>query len=140
LTKPERSAGRLPAGWEYTLPTETQWEYACRAGTTGDYAGDLDAMAWYDKNAGGATHPVGQKQPNAWRLYDMHGNVWEWCLDWDGNYPSDAVTDPVGAASGSDRIGRGGGWWRSAFDCRSARCGGSGPEAASVTASAWPSV
>ena len=65
----------------YRLPTEAEWEYACRAGTTGDYAGDLNSMAWY-ANSGGQTHPVGQKQANGFGLYDMHANVWEWCEDW----------------------------------------------------------
>ncbi|MDR1817032.1 MAG: formylglycine-generating enzyme family protein, partial [Puniceicoccales bacterium] len=82
LTEQERAAGRLPSGYEYGLPTEAQWEYACRAGTTGDYAGNLEAMAWYGKNSGGGTHAVAQKQPNAWGFHDMHGNVWEWCADW----------------------------------------------------------
>jgi formylglycine-generating enzyme required for sulfatase activity len=77
LTARELAAGRLPAGHEFTLPTEAQWEYACQAGTTGDYAGDLDAMAWYEKNSGDTTHPVGTKQANAWGLFDMHGNLWE---------------------------------------------------------------
>lgn len=121
LTERERSAGRLPAGWEFTLPTEAQWEFACRAGTTGDYAGDLDAMAWYDKNSGSKTHPVGTKQANAWGLSDMHGNVWEWCADWYGSsYPGGSVPDPSGAVSGSNRVSRGGSWGFSAVDCRSA--------------------
>ncbi len=121
LTQQERAAGRLPEDWEYTLPTEAQWEYACRAGTTGAWAGELDAMAWYAKNSGNTTHPVGQKQPNAWGLYDMHGNVWEWCRDWYADkLPGGAVTDPVGAASGAFRVYRGGGWWLPADYCRSA--------------------
>lgn len=120
LTERERAAGRLPDGYVYTLPTEAQWEYACRAGTTGDYGGNLDAMAWYTANSGGATHDVGTKQANAWGLHDMHGNVWEWCLDWYGNYPGGAVIDPVGAASGSLRVHRGGCWNNPAQDCRSA--------------------
>ena len=110
LTEQERQAGRLPAGTVYTLPTEAQWEYVCRAGTTGDYAGDLDAMAWYAKNSGTATHAVGTKQANAWGLLDMHGNVWEWCLDWYGPYSGGRVTDPRGAPSGTSRVFRGGGW------------------------------
>ncbi|MFT4175884.1 MAG: formylglycine-generating enzyme family protein [Luteolibacter sp.] len=80
LTAREQQAGKLPKGYVYSLPTEDQWEYACRAGTTGDYAGPLDAMAWYDKNSGGRTQPVATKQPNAWGFHDMHGNVWEWYL------------------------------------------------------------
>jgi formylglycine-generating enzyme required for sulfatase activity len=120
LTQREQAAGRLPAGHEYTLPTEAQWEYACRAGTAGDYAGDLGAMGWYSGNASGTTHPVGQKQPNAWGLYDMHGNVWEWCLDWYASYPGGSVTDPAGPAQGVSRVFRGGGWWRDGVGCRSA--------------------
>ncbi len=104
----------------YRLPTEAEWEYACRAGTTGDYAGDLDAMAWYSDNSGGETHPVGRKAPNAFGLYDMHGNVWEWVADWYGDYPSGAVTDPKGPESGSDRVVRGGGWYGPARYARSA--------------------
>jgi len=120
LTERERQAGRLPEGYEYTLPTEAQWEYACRAGTTGDYAGNLDAMAWYYQNGGSTTHPVGQKQANAWGLYDMHGNVWGWCRDWYGNYPGSSVRDPTGPSSGSFRVLRGGGWGSVAGYCRSA--------------------
>ena len=122
LTERERAAGRLPKGYAYTLPTEAQWEYACRAGTTGLYAGDgnLDDMGWYEGNSGNTTHPVGQKQPNTWGLYDMHGNVWEWCLDWYGNYPGGRVTDYAGPSTGTRRVFRGGGWGRGAAFCRSA--------------------
>jgi formylglycine-generating enzyme required for sulfatase activity len=119
LTERERAAGRLPAGHIYTLPTEAQWEYACRAGTTGDYAGDLDAMAWYFDNAGLKTHPVAQKRPNAWGLHDMHGNVYEWTLDAPGAYPGGHVTDPAPAV-GRGRIFRGGSNGSIAAICRSA--------------------
>ena len=104
------------------LPTEAEWEYACRAGTTGDYAGNLDDMGWYNENSGEQTHPVGQKKPNAWGLYDMHGNVWEWCWDWHGG---DLLggNDPVGPNSGSSRVFRGGCWYFDARDCRAANRG-----------------
>ena len=127
LTERERTAGRLPEGYEYTLPTEAQWEYACRAGTTGDYAGNLDEMAWCDQNSDGTTHPVRQKRANAWGLHDMHGNVWEWCLDWYGDYPGGSVRDPTGPASGSERVFRGGSWGFTARLCRSAYRGSVAP-------------
>ena len=116
-------------GEEYRLPTEAEWEYACRAKTTGAYAGDLYAMAWYFENSGSKTHPVGQKQPNAFGIYDMHGNVWEWCEDqWHVSYdgaPNDGrawvdIVDISATGSGSDRVFRGGGWINFAFICRSA--------------------
>ena len=108
-------------GLPVQLPTEAQWEYACRAGSTGAYASILDAMAWYNGDSG--THPVGTLKPNAAGLYDMHGNVWEWCADWYGEYPSESVTDPVGPSTGSRRVFRGGGWDDSAGYCRSANRG-----------------
>ena len=120
LTERERAAGRLPDGWEYTLPTEAQWEYACRAGTTGIYAGAVEAMAWYDANSGGQTHPVAQKQPNAWGFFDLEGNVQEWCADWYGSYPGGRVNDPAGPAEGQFRVVRGGSWAGPAGYCRSA--------------------
>jgi formylglycine-generating enzyme required for sulfatase activity len=109
-------------GYAYRLPSEAEWEYACRAGTTGDYAGELDEMAWYRNNSGNKTHPVGKKKPNAWGLYDMHGNVWEWCQDrYHKNY-NGAPTDGTAWEAGSDneRILRGGSWCDSAYYCRSA--------------------
>jgi formylglycine-generating enzyme required for sulfatase activity len=94
-------------GKAYRLPSEAEWEYACRTGTTGDYAGDLDAMAWYDKNSDGKTHPVGQKRANTFGLYDMHGNVWERCEDyWKDNYngaPTDGSSWSIEMASSSHR-------------------------------------
>ena len=96
----------LNDGYKYRLPTEAEWEYAARAGTTGEYAGVLDKMGWYGDNAGGKTHPVGEKSANGWGLYDMHGNVWERCADWYEEYPSRAVTDPCGPVSGADRVFR----------------------------------
>ena len=107
-------------GLPVQLPTEAQWEYACRAGTTGAYAGDLDEMAWYSSNSGSKTHSVGTKKPNAWGLYDMHGNVIEWCADWYGGYSSDSVTAPMEPSDGDRRIIRGGSWEDSDWKCRSA--------------------
>jgi len=99
-------------GRNYRLPTEAEWEYAARAGTTGDYGGTgvLDQMGWHVGNSGNRTHPVALKQPNAWDLYDMHGNVWEWVQDWYEPYTAEAKTDPTGPASGSIRVLRGGSW------------------------------
>ena len=118
-------------GRPYRLPTEAEWEYAARAGTTTDtYAGDitkprgkdpvLNRIGWYDENSGARTHPVGRKAPNAWGLHDMLGNVWEWVGDRFGDYPGGTVTDPVGPRSGSYRVFRGGSWRHLARDCRSA--------------------
>jgi len=92
------------------LPTEAEWEYACRAGTTGTRYGELHKIAWYNGNSDGKTHPVGTKAPNAWGLYDMLGNVWEWCQDWYGDYPSGSVAGPTGPSTGSGRVFRGGSW------------------------------
>jgi formylglycine-generating enzyme required for sulfatase activity/serine/threonine protein kinase len=115
--------GILPKGVKVALPTEAQWEYACRAGARGGYAGDLASMGWYEINSGGTTHPVGQKQANAWGVYDMHGNVREWCADWyDKIYYSSNVAgqDPMGARVGQARVLRGGCWNNDAGGCRSA--------------------
>ena len=97
----------------YRLPTEAEWEYACRAGTATEYfwgSGNINSYAWHTDNSGGTTHPVAGKLPNAWGLYDMSGNVWEWCHDRHGNYNDSDQTDPTGASSGSIQILRGGAW------------------------------
>ncbi len=143
---------RLNDGFEYALPTEAEWEYACRAGTTGDYAGNLDAMGWYADNSGKrridayqgwsesgfdvnkyfkntlepngcATHPVGRKRPNAFGLYDMYGNVMEWCADWydENHYATAATADPTGPDTPRQfRVQRGGSWLSRSRCCRSA--------------------
>jgi formylglycine-generating enzyme required for sulfatase activity len=118
---------RAGGGWR--LPTEAEWEYACRAGSTGDYGGPLDQMAWYENNSDGPTHPVGHKQPNAWGVYDTHGNVWEWCQDWYDRsfYKRSPGADPVGPSSGSNRVLRGGGRIDSDYGCRSACRNSSAP-------------
>lgn len=110
---------------QYRLPTEAQWEYACRAGSTqsycfGDGEAELGQYAWYASNSQKGTHPVGRLKPNAWGLYDMHGNVYEWCQDWYEEYPNGPVTDPKGPTAGEYRVLRGGSWDGEAGDLRSA--------------------
>ena len=137
LTAREVGAGRIPAGWGYRLPTEAEWEYACRGGTTAAFhygAALREGMAnfniqyEYDSTVGtittsktylGRTSDVGSYASNAYGLYDMHGNVWEWCQDWSGTYPG-TVTDPVGPTTGSSRVARGGSWYYDGGGCRSA--------------------
>jgi formylglycine-generating enzyme required for sulfatase activity len=135
------------SGGNFRLPTEAEWEYTCRAGTNGPYAGELDAIGWYGNNSGNRTintltvynvvkdwekctetlmdngcrtHPVGGKEANAWGLHDMHGNVFEWCQNWKEDYPLDSVTDSLGPSTGLRRVVRGGAWNGIACLCRSA--------------------
>lgn len=125
LTELESKAGRLPEGWEYRLPTEAQWEYACRAGTTtmfsfGDEEGQVGDYAWYaDNSFSRTTDAVGRRKANAWGLCDMHGNVWEWCRDaWQSRLPGGK--DPEVSAKSSKRVARCGGYYNTATGCRSA--------------------
>lgn len=135
LTEQERTAGRLPDDWEYTLPTEAQWEYACRANTLtlfhfGDNPVELDDYAWYAHSGAklrelkepliGNAHPGGEKRANPWGLHDMHGNVWEWCRD---TYRDKQAfgRDPENRTGDSGRVIRGGSAWSGAIDCRSDR-------------------
>jgi len=117
----------------YRLPTEAEWEYACRAGTNkefsfGDDASKLAEYAWYIENSEEQTHQVGTKKPNPCGLYDMHGNVWEWCQDWYGSYNSEPVTNPQGPDNGAYRVVRGGSWDDGAHYCRSALRGHDWPD------------
>ncbi|MDX9720914.1 MAG: formylglycine-generating enzyme family protein [Myxococcota bacterium] len=117
----EAKVSWLPSATGYRLLTEAEWEYACRAGTSGPYSHVLlDEVAWYADNAGGHPHPVGQKQPNPWGLYDLHGNVWEWVWDWYSAYSSHPQRDPVGPRSGGEKVGRGGSWYSARYHVRSA--------------------
>jgi formylglycine-generating enzyme required for sulfatase activity len=128
LTQRAQTAGRLPEGYYFRLPTEAEWEYACRAGTTTRFSfGDdkgyarLADYAWFMANSDSMTHPVGVKQPNPWGLFDMHGNVWEWCLDrWESSLPGGRVTNNAVAGEGSLRGARGGSWLYDGRACRSA--------------------
>jgi formylglycine-generating enzyme required for sulfatase activity len=154
LTQQEQAAGLLQVGWSYRLPTESEWEYACRAGTTnafyyGDalHGGMANFYDYYEYDAAygdiiianptvpwlARTSTVGSYQPNAWGLYDMHGNVWEWCLDWYGTYPGGSVTNYPGPASGSSRVFRGGSWSAFGVDCRSAKRGSNIPSYSDYT-------
>jgi formylglycine-generating enzyme required for sulfatase activity len=145
LTETERRAGRLPAGMAYQLPTEAQWEYACRAGARSAYSfggvsGELYRYAnyadrntdydWSDKSHDDGfenTSPVGNYPANPWGFHDMHGNVYEWCADWHDTYPSGSVTNPEGPASGSTRVPRGGSWLNDGTNLRSAKRSGDTP-------------
>ena len=146
----------------YRLPTEAEWEYACRAGTMtlwsfGEDEGQLGEYAWYrDNNSPDGTKAVGQKRPNPWGLYDMHGNVWEWCQNWWGSYTSDSQVDPPGPASGSARVLRGGSFVHPAQHVRSAhrfyiapssrfpdlgaRLLRMGPESTAITPETWGQI
>jgi len=127
LSIQERDAGRLPDGYLYTLPTEAQWEYACRAGTEGAFnveGARLQDLGWYADNSGKSTHASKAKTPNAWGLHDCHGNVWEWCADWYlEDLGTESAQDPKGPKSGEDRVLRGGTWGDHGPHCRSANRG-----------------
>ena len=138
LTRQDQKAGRIPLNSAYRLPTEAEWEYACRARSStrfsyGDDPGylSLTNYAWYSDNSGGMTHPVGQKLSNPWGLYDMGGNVLQWCADWYGQYPGGVAIDPPGPSAGLTRVLRGSHWSNYADRCRSAHRSGGDPALAS---------
>ncbi|MEN9359960.1 MAG: hypothetical protein RL095_1495 [Verrucomicrobiota bacterium] len=126
LTLQEQQAGRLPEGWIYRLPTEAEWEYACRAGTSGRLYGELDAIAWHARNSGGHTHPVGEKRANAWGLFDMMGNVSQWCEDGFQRSLYRGPSQPIAAPDSLHRCIRGDfyGMIPTELSFRSARRGG----------------
>jgi formylglycine-generating enzyme required for sulfatase activity len=129
LTERERKAERLPAGYSYALPTEAQWEFACRAGDTADLAHEIARQAWHSRNSGDATHPVASLPANAWGLHDMLGNVWEWCSDrYQASLPKTSVTDPKGPPNGENRVRRGGSYVIPPDIMRYARRGLAAPE------------
>lgn len=134
LTEMEQNASRLQNGWEYTLPTEAEWEYACRAGTMTVFSWGNDinsSMAQYSRKA--HAKPVGSYPSNNWGFYDMHGNIYEWCSDWYGEYSAGPRTDPVGPTSGDRRVQRGGGFFNPWFKLRSASRGSDAPTDRSTT-------
>ena len=132
-----RRLNATEGGYKYRLPTEAEWEYSCRAFNDAARRDQglrelgcgidpvLDKSSWYCGNSSSTIHPVAQKQPNAWGLYDMHGNVYEWCQDWYAEYPRGCVRDYAGPSSGFYRVFRGGGWRSSAHYCRAADRGSS---------------
>jgi formylglycine-generating enzyme required for sulfatase activity len=134
----QRFFGKLrdKTGRTFALPTEAQWEFACRAGTatpwnSGDQAATVGDHAWFDKNSGGTTHPVGKKKANAWGLHDLHGNLGEWCADWYANpYPKNDAVDPAGPPAGDSRVVRGGAWGDDPTNLRSAYRNANGPDGA----------
>ena len=123
----------LQSAQQFRLPTEAEWEYACRAGTSGAFHDGsactkplgrdpaLERLGWFDENSNGSTQPVRQKKPNGWGLFDMHGNLWEWCRDGKRQYSAESQVDPVGSeTSGASRVLRGGSWSYFAWRCRAA--------------------
>jgi formylglycine-generating enzyme required for sulfatase activity len=135
LTRLHRETDRIPPDYAYRLPTEAEWEYACRAGSDsrfshGDDEGyrELGDYAWYAANSQSAPHPIGQKKPNPWGFHDFHGNVWEWCSDdWTGQYPGGSLTNRVADSQDGLKVARGGSWLYAGRHCRSANRDNYGP-------------